>query len=112
MPLYEFECPKCGVIEILQRVGERQPKICPECRTKGIKKLISEAAFHLKGSGWYKTDYSGSASKNGVSNGVDSGSATVASAQGCDRSQTSDSKKGTAVASSSHGCKTGCGCSK
>ena len=36
---------------------------CERCRGK-MKKLISQSTFHLKGSGWYVTDY---ASKRGGS---------------------------------------------
>jgi predicted nucleic acid-binding Zn ribbon protein len=30
---------------------------CPECDEPALKKLISAAAFRLKGSGWYETDF-------------------------------------------------------
>ena len=53
MPLYEYECEKCGKqIEVLQ--GMNDP--APECHGP-MKKLISRSSFHLKGTGWYVTDY-------------------------------------------------------
>lgn len=57
MPIYEYQCKKCeGVFEILHGFNEDPPKKCDECGGK-LEKLISLSAFHLKGSGWYETDY-------------------------------------------------------
>lgn len=56
MPIYEYCCPKCGEFEVTQRITEDPLKRCPTCRGK-VKKLISNSSFHLKGSGWYITDY-------------------------------------------------------
>jgi len=61
MPIYEYACKKCGNFEVMQRITEESLKKCPTCGTK-VTKLISQSAFHLKGSGWYMTDYS----KNGA----------------------------------------------
>jgi len=30
---------------------------CPECKRPELKRLVSAAAFRLKGSGWYETDF-------------------------------------------------------
>ena len=56
MPIYEYECSKCGVIEVMQKIKDAPLKKCPECGGK-VKKLVSQSSFHLKGSGWYATDY-------------------------------------------------------
>jgi putative FmdB family regulatory protein len=56
MPIYEYECPKCGVIEVIQKITEPPLKKCPDCKSK-IRRLISRSNFHLKGTGWYATDY-------------------------------------------------------
>jgi putative FmdB family regulatory protein len=57
MPLYEYECDKCGSrIEVIQRVGDGPPGACSECGGE-MKKLLSAPAFQFKGSGWYVTDY-------------------------------------------------------
>jgi len=56
MPIYEYECPKCGQFETTQRITEPPLKKCPACGAK-IRKLISNSSFQLKGSGWYLTDY-------------------------------------------------------
>jgi putative FmdB family regulatory protein len=61
MPIYEYECGKCGHhVEVLQKFSDPPITECEECHSK-MKKLISQSTFHLKGTGWYVTDY---ASKN------------------------------------------------
>lgn len=61
MPIFEYECPNCGVFDVLQLPGEKALKLCPTCQKKKkkvpVKKVVSSPSFHLKGSGWYKTDY-------------------------------------------------------
>ena len=62
MPFYEYECTKCHYqTEVLQKISDPPITKCEKCRGK-MKKLISQSTFHLKGSGWYVTDY---ASKSG-----------------------------------------------
>lgn len=57
MPTYEYKCKKCGrVIERVRRITEPPLKTCPTCRGS-LTRLLSPAAFILKGSGWYVTDY-------------------------------------------------------
>jgi putative FmdB family regulatory protein len=63
MPIYEYECDKCGRIEeALQRFSDMPLTTCKNCSGK-LHKLISQSAFHLKGTGWYVTDYSGKTNK-------------------------------------------------
>ncbi len=57
MPIYEYECRECGqVYEIMQKMSDKPLTECPHCSGK-LQKLISQSTFHLKGSGWYATDY-------------------------------------------------------
>ena len=56
MPIYEYHCSKCGDFETMQRISDKPLTSCPTCRRK-VTKLISSTTFHLKGSGWYITDY-------------------------------------------------------
>ena len=57
MPIYEYECSKCGKqVEAIQRISERPLTKCSHCSGK-LHKLVSQSSFHLKGSGWYATDY-------------------------------------------------------
>ena len=61
MPIYEYECSKCGHhVEALQKFSDPPILECDRCHAD-MKKLISQSTFHLKGTGWYVTDY---ASKN------------------------------------------------
>jgi putative FmdB family regulatory protein len=56
MPIYEYKCPKCGVVEVMQGIKEKPLKKCPNCKNK-VERQISSTSFVLKGSGWYATDY-------------------------------------------------------
>jgi putative FmdB family regulatory protein len=57
MPIYEYSCTQCGnVEEIFQKITDRPISKCSQCSGK-LHKLISQSTFHLKGSGWYVTDY-------------------------------------------------------
>ena len=57
MPLYEYECDACGHrFEVIQKFSDQPIDKCPKCGGR-IHKLKSAPAFHLKGSGWYITDY-------------------------------------------------------
>jgi putative FmdB family regulatory protein len=64
MPIYEYRCTKCGhQDEVLQKVTERPLTKCPACGKRALQKLMSAPGFHLKGSGWYATDFKHSGSK-------------------------------------------------
>ena len=57
MPIYEYECAKCGhVTEAWQKITDPGPAKCEHCKGR-MRKLISQSSFHLKGTGWYVTDY-------------------------------------------------------
>lgn len=57
MPIYEYQCQKCGKpFEFEQRMADKPKSRCPSCRGK-LQKLISLTGFQLKGSGWYKDGY-------------------------------------------------------
>lgn len=59
MPIYEYECLKCGkTAEALQRFSDPPLTQCSQCKGE-LRKLVSMSTFHLKGSGWYTTDYCG-----------------------------------------------------
>lgn len=59
MPTYEYLCEKCGhEFEREQRITDSPIKICPKCRGRKVKRLISQTSFVLKGSGWYADLYS------------------------------------------------------
>ncbi len=57
MPIYEYECSDCGKrFEIFQKISDKPLSECKFCKGK-LNKLISSCSFHLKGTGWYATDY-------------------------------------------------------
>jgi len=59
MPIYEYKCKKCGKeFEVFQRMTDPVVKSCGSCKGP-VQKLVSMSSFHLKGSGWYVTDYGG-----------------------------------------------------
>ena len=66
MPIYEYECQQCGkVFETIQKFSDPRLTECL-CEEKGpVTKLISAAAFHLKGTGWYVTDFRDKGKKGG-----------------------------------------------
>jgi len=66
MPIYEYECVKCGHrTERWQKVTEMAAPKCEACKGK-MRKLISHSAFHLKGTGWYVTDYASNRASEGT----------------------------------------------
>ncbi len=58
MPIYEYECPKCGRFDALQKMSEPALKTHDVCGSK-VRKVMSASAFAFKGSGFYITDYNG-----------------------------------------------------
>ncbi len=58
MPIYEYKCDNCDhQLELLQKFNDDPLNTCPSCGQDGVRKLVSAAAFHLKGTGWYATDF-------------------------------------------------------
>jgi putative FmdB family regulatory protein len=61
MPAYDYRCQSCGsVFEKTQRITEPAGAQCPECGGAECTRLITGGTFHLKGSGWYASDYGAS----------------------------------------------------
>lgn len=72
MPVYEYACEKCErEFEVEQRITEDPLKTCPHCRSRRVKRLISQTSFVLKGGGWHSDLYS--APKDSKSAGKDTG---------------------------------------
>ena len=69
MPLYEYQCPTCGNFEVIQKFADAPLSSCPTCG-RNVSKLPSAPAFHLKGSGWYLTDYARKGNGGGKSEGT------------------------------------------
>jgi putative FmdB family regulatory protein len=74
MPLYEYECKKCGHrFEKIQKFSDKMVKKCPECGGQ-VEQMISAPAVQFKGSGWYVTDYAKKSSSQGSTSSGDSAS--------------------------------------
>ncbi|HLN87349.1 MAG TPA: FmdB family zinc ribbon protein [Candidatus Limnocylindrales bacterium] len=91
MPIYEYQCQKCGTIEVTQRITEKPLTKCPTCKNR-VKRLISNTSFQLKGTGWYVTDYARKGQANGDSKS-DAGSKSSASSESKSEAKKSDAKK-------------------
>jgi putative FmdB family regulatory protein len=77
MPIYEYLCGDCGHrLEKLQKMSDSPLVDCPACQQPGLKKLVSAAAFRLKGGGWYETDFKTGSKKNVSSTGESSGTSS------------------------------------
>ena len=65
MPIYEYKCRRCGRLsEVWQKLSDLPLNKCEACGGR-VKKIISQNTFHLKGSGWYVTDYTSRSSEDG-----------------------------------------------
>ena len=95
MPIYEYACKKCdGEFEVSQRITDEPLKryLCPHCgKRTAITKLISRSSFHLKGSGWYMTDYGKNGSKSSDSDEAKSGESKSSESKSSE-SKSSESK--------------------
>ena len=64
MPIYQYQCVDCGhALEALQKMSDPRLVDCPECKAPALKKQLTAAAFKLKGTGWYETDFKNSGKK-------------------------------------------------
>jgi putative FmdB family regulatory protein len=64
MPIYEYECRKCGAhVEAFQKISDKPLTKCRKCGGK-LEKKISAPAIQFKGTGWYVTDYAGKTTKS------------------------------------------------
>ena len=89
MPIYEYNCQRCGTFEATQRITDKPLAKCPTCKSK-VRKLISNTSFQLKGTGWYVTDYARKGkSEDGKSDASKTESASKPAAEA-----KSESKKG------------------
>ena len=67
MPIYEYECEKCGTnFELMQSVSAKSATTCIKDKCKGkATRQVSASGFILKGGGWYTSDYPSEARKKG-----------------------------------------------
>jgi putative FmdB family regulatory protein len=96
MPIYEYRCLDCGhQFELMQKFSDPPAETCTSC-SGTVQKLISRSAFHLKGSGWYVTDYG----RNGGAHDKGTGkSDSESSTESGDKKSTSESSGSASTAS-------------
>jgi putative FmdB family regulatory protein len=96
LPLYEYECPKCGTFELVRKFSDAPLERCPTC-ARPVEKLASAPAIQFKGTGWYITDYARKSSGGeaaGKKDGPDKGGSKEGSKEG-GSSGSSETKGGT-----------------
>lgn len=97
MPIYEYLCAKCDhEFEREQRITDDPVKTCPQCRSRRVKKLISQTSFVLKGSGWYADGYGNKkkdSKKSDDASASDGEKSKDSKSDSSDAKSTSDSKK-------------------
>jgi putative FmdB family regulatory protein len=94
VPIYEYECKKCGhLFEVIQKVSAGPIKKCEKCKGM-VERLISSPAIQFKGSGWYVTDYArkGSGSDGESSSESESSSSSDKKATDKKKAKTDTSK--------------------
>lgn len=102
MPIYEYECSKCGkTIEVIQKMSDKPLKKHEKCGGT-LTKLISAAGFQFKGTGWYVTDYARKDSKAESKEAKDTRETKDSSSNGKEVSSSS-SKSGTEKAGKKDG---------
>ena len=95
MPIYEYQCEGCAhQFETIQKVSEPLLTQCPECGDDSLKKLVSAAAFRLKGSGWYETDFKSGTKKNVAESASDSGTSDSGTSESRSEASEGDSSGG------------------
>src|SRR5687768_18182202 len=101
MPIYEYQCSQCKERhEVIQRFSDAPMSHCPSCGGD-MKKLPSSPAIQFKGSGFYKTDYAGTAASSSKSDSTgESKSETAAATKSEAKSETKSETKSEAKSES------------
>jgi putative FmdB family regulatory protein len=93
MPLYEYECKKCGHrFEKILKFSDKPMKKCPDCGG-AVEQLISAPTVQFKGAGWYVTDYAKKGTSSGKSSEGDGGSKDTSKDSKQDSKEAKDSKE-------------------
>ena len=107
MPLYEYQCPKCGRFEVIRKFSDPPLEACPTCGS-AIQKLMSAPAIQFKGTGWYITDYARKDGKSGTgASGESKGAKEGGSSEGKSEARESSGKSDTASGSAGKETSTG-----
>jgi putative FmdB family regulatory protein len=99
VPIYEYQCDKCGeVFEVFQKLSDPPPK-SHSCGSRKVHRIMSRTSFILKGTGWYLTDYA----RKGTPTDSDGGGKTKK------KPKDSEGSKGTKGSGSGSGSNSGAG---
>jgi len=102
MPIYEYQCEACDhKLEKIQKMSDDPLVDCPQCQEPKLKKLVSAAAFRLKGQGWYETDFKTGSKKN-VAEGTSSPASSGSSSSSGDSASSSKSESKSSSSDSSN----------
>ncbi len=71
MPIYEYKCENGHVFDVMQKLSEDPLASCIECGAP-VKKVLHPVSISFKGSGFYSTDYKGTAPKAQTTKNSDS----------------------------------------
>jgi putative FmdB family regulatory protein len=82
MPIYEYECPKCGRFDVLQKMSAAPLEVHEACGSK-VTKVMSASAFSFKGSGFYATDYGGKSKKAAKAEGSATATCDAPKSEAC-----------------------------
>ena len=100
MPLYEYECPKDGVFELVRKFSDPPLSACPKC-SGPVEKLASAPAIQFKGTGWYVTDYARKGKSDGGSAKSDKSESKSESKDSKDSSSSKPTDSGSSSTSTS-----------
>ena len=93
MPLYEYECKKCGHrFEKILKFSDKPMKKCPDCGG-AVEQLISAATVQFKGAGWYVTDYAKKGTTSSSKSSEGEGGSKDTSKESKDSKDSKDTKK-------------------
>ena len=95
MPLYEYECKKCGRrVEKIVKFSDPPLTTCESCGGK-LKRLLSSPAIRFKGSGFYVNDYAKKSSGATGSSSADSSPSTENKEKGTGKEKGTEKAKET-----------------
>ncbi|MEO0367441.1 MAG: zinc ribbon domain-containing protein [Pseudomonadota bacterium] len=90
MPIYQYRCQACQhELEAIQKISDPKLIDCPACGAPSLKKQVTAAAFKLKGTGWYETDFKNSGKPPAKSNDTSDKSSTSTAGDSAETSNNS-----------------------
>ena len=76
MPIYDYDCAACGRrFEVIHGVHAEGPTVCELCGGGPVRKAVTAAAVHYRGSGWAKKERRSAGASKAATEGSSSGAA-------------------------------------